>query len=514
MGAALILLVLAALPVPAAGLDGRPTLRWELAAGAAGAGPPEALAVDATRGRLAVGDRRGVLVGSGPGSLTRVVHRGPVQDVLFLPDGNLLAATAGGLFHRDAEGRVTDRTPAPGARDVARVASAGDWIAVATAGGAYVSRDLSAWRRLDAELPSGAVQALAFAPSDEAVDLWLIVEKKLWCVRLDQDGRVSRAIRHGPPFAGQAARGLRDLHVTASQVLVLGLGVLVRGSPEGSDWEVLRPTLPAGAEARRLAQAARSLWIATDRGLVGAASVRGPWSRAAGVAATGEVRALEASGDRLYAATTSGLLVGQRAAPRSSPPVASAALAPPIVGPPIEAVQRAALTYLDLGTAEADRMRRGVRRRGWLPELELRLGADRRRFHSDESDEVFTSGALRRLRDSDLDHTRGYEAALTLSWDFGDTAFHPEEIDVSKEAREIIELRDDVLDEVNQLYFERVRVILDLEAAPHDASGSGRQRARVEELAAGLDAWTGGWFGRQLDSRSRVTPHQSPGDPS
>ena len=159
-------------------------------------------------------------------------------------------------------------------------------------------------------------------------------------------------------------------------------------------------------------------------------------------------------------------------------------------------------------------MRSGVRRRGWLPQVALRLGADRRRFHSDESDEVFTSGALHRLRDSDLDHTRSYEAALTLSWDLGDTAFHPEEIDVSKEAREIIELRDDVLDEVNQLYFERVRVLLELEAALHDGSGPGRQRARAEELAAGLDAWTGGWFGRQLDSRSPVTPHHSPGGSS
>jgi hypothetical protein len=513
MCAVLALLVVVALPLPAVGLDGRAAVRWELAAEAAGAGPPEALAVDATGERIAVGDRRGVLVGSGAGSLTRILHRGPVQDVVFLPDGNLLAATARGLFHLDAEGRVSDRTPAPGARDVARVASAGDWIAVATAGGAYVSRDLRGWRRLDAELPSGAAQALAFAPSHGGVDLWLIADENLWRARLDRDGRVSRATRHGPPFSGQAARGLLDLHVTTSEILVLGVDVLVRGDLEGNDWEVFRPTLPVGAEARRLMRAAGSLWVATDRGLVVAASVGGPWHRAAGVAATSAVRALAASGDDLYAATTSGLLVGRREIPPSSPLVGPAVSPAPAVGPPIEAVQRAALSYLDLGTAEVGRMRRGVRRRGWLPVVALQLGAERRRFHSDENDEVFSSGALHRLQDSDLDHTRSYEAAFVLSWDLGDTAFHPEEIDVSKEAREIIELRDDVLDEVNQLYFERVRVILDLEAAAHDGSGSER-RARAAELAAGLDAWTGGWFGRQLDSRSRVTPHHSPGGSS
>jgi hypothetical protein len=299
-----------------------------------------------------------------------------------------------------------------------------------------------------------------------------------------------------------------------SQILVLGPDVLVRGDPEGSDWEVFRLTLPAGAEARRLVRAVGMLWIATDRGVVGAASVRGPWVRAAGPAATGEVRALAGSGDGLYAAGTSGLLIGRPEPPESSAVAASVASPMPALGPPIEAVQRAVLSYLDLGTAESDRMRRGVRRRGWLPEVALRLGAERRRFHSNESDEVFTSGARHRLHDSDLDHTRGYEAALTLSWDLGDTAFHPEEIDVSKETREIIELRDDVLDEVNQLYFERVRVILDLEVARDDGPSSGRQRARVDELAAGLDAWTGGWFGRQLDSRSRVTPQRSSGGSS
>jgi hypothetical protein len=509
-------LLVALLSLPALGLDAPAEIRWELAPGAAGAGPPQALAVDPAGARLAVGDRRGVLVGAGPTALARVVHRGPVQDLLFLPDGSLLVATASGLFHRDAEGRVADRTPAPGARDVARLARADGLVAVATAAGAYVSRDLRLWRRLDAELPSGPVRALSFAPGRTGSELWLVVAEALWRVRLGEEGRVVEAMRQGPPFAGQAARELRDLLVTPSEILVLGRRVLVRRRAEGGEWGVHRPTLPAGAEPLRITQAAGSLYLTTDRGLVQAASPDGPWHRAPGAAATGEVRMLVASRETLYAAAASGLLVGA-SAPRESAPASAPAPAPAKVrpvGPPIHAVQRAALAYLDLGTAEVQRMRRGVRRRGWLPVVGLRLGAERRRLDSDESDEVFTSGALRRLHDSDADHTRSYDASLTLSWDLGDTAFHPEEIDVSKEAREIIELRDDVLDEVNQLYFERVRVLLDLEAAELEGPAPVRLQARARELAAGLDAWTGGWFGRQLDSRSHATPHPSSGGSS
>jgi len=89
------------------------------------------------------------------------------------------------------------------------------------------------------------------------------------------------------------------------------------------------------------------------------------------------------------------------------------------------------------------------------------------------------------------------ELQLVVSWDLGDIAYHPESIDVSHEAREIIELRDDVLDEITQLYFERRRVLAALALQP-DALVAGELQLRAAQLAAGIDAWTGGWFGRQL----------------
>ncbi len=109
---------------------------------------------------------------------------------------------------------------------------------------------------------------------------------------------------------------------------------------------------------------------------------------------------------------------------------------------------------------------------------------------------------MRRFNDRDSDRDRELELQLTVSWDFGDIAYHPEAIDVSREAREIIELRDDVLDEITQLYFERRRVIAALALQP-DSPTASEFKLRAAQLAAGIDAWTGGWFGRQL---SDVTP--------
>ena len=64
-----------------------------------------------------------------------------------------------------------------------------------------------------------------------------------------------------------------------------------------------------------------------------------------------------------------------------------------------------------------------------------------------------------------------------------------------------------MLDQINQAYFERQALLRALELAPTEGASSRAERwklrLRADELAAGLDGWTGGWFGRQL---SDATP--------
>jgi hypothetical protein len=165
--------------------------------------------------------------------------------------------------------------------------------------------------------------------------------------------------------------------------------------------------------------------------------------------------------------------------------------------PPIERVHRAALDFLDLGRARIDEMRLGVRRRGWLPELSLIGAASRDRDRGAAYDESFVSGAARQLVDRDEGSSRDDALSLHFTWELADLAYHPDQIDISREAREVIELRDDVLDEITQLYFDRRRVLAELAAAESPADAL-RLRLRAAELAAGIDAWTGGWFSRAL----------------
>ena len=99
--------------------------------------------------------------------------------------------------------------------------------------------------------------------------------------------------------------------------------------------------------------------------------------------------------------------------------------------------------------------------------------------------------------DSDRRHSQDWGLSLTLTWNLADLAYHPELIDVSRETRALIEFRDDVLDEITQLYFERRRVLVEIDAS-RDRATRARLRLRADELAAGIDAWTDGWFSQQM----------------
>ncbi|MFV1979490.1 MAG: hypothetical protein ACC649_09080, partial [Myxococcota bacterium] len=317
------------------------------------------------------------------------------------------------------------------------------------------------------------------------------------------------------------------LDVGDTAIAVIFESELVVRETGAADWKQLRPTLPPGASALRLAAALDRYWLATDRGLLVAANLRGPWRRAQANSGSDAIFDLEPGEGALFAATDNGLAVAQLASdlsaaagsaqltsdfsiaaaisPFASEPPVAAEVPQPVIDPSepdVHSVHRAAVRYLSLDPSRLAALRRGVSRRGWLPILSFRATRDNDRRRRSDYDEAFISGEMRRLNDRDYDRNRELELQLIVSWDFGDIAYHPESIDVSLEAREIIELRDDVLDEITQLYFERRRVLAAFAVQP-DSPGASELRLRAAQLAAGIDAWTGGWYGRQL---SNTTP--------
>jgi hypothetical protein len=478
-------------------------LVWRSVAVPVRGGEISALGFDRASARLAIGDLRGVLVGPTGGPFERRLRRGPVRDLAFAAGGALLAGTDRGLFLIAPEGGLLEVSPGPGAaaRGVSRLAVAGEWLAAATADGVFVSRDARRWQRLGTALPAGAATALALRERADELECWAVIDGEPWSARLDlrAPALAARASQREVVAFAAADGGPVDVVLDppgADVALVYPSALALRAAPS-ADWRILRLALPPGADAQRLTAAAGRLFLATSRGLLVANALGSDWRRATPPAGSAAVQALAGDARAVYAAADAGLLAAEAGAAFAS---AAAGAARPLVWreePGVEQVLRAALAYLRLGPGRLEGLVRGAARRGWLPIVAVHGVMARDHSRATAWDQVVSAGSVASLVDRDRDRQQDYDLGVTLSWDLGDVAYHPEQIDISREAREVIELRDDVLDEITQLYFERRRMLVDLESLPDpDGAEALRLRLRADELAAGIDAWTGGWFGR------------------
>jgi len=480
-----------------------------------GLGTPLAAALDATGTRFAVGDERGAYRWQGGAAPARLLRRGPVHDLLFRADGTLYAATGGGLFRIDPRGRVDEVALGSGlrAQRVTRLAALGGLLAAGTERGAYVTRDGQHWSRLDGSLPQGRVDSLALGLWGGRVWMWLVLDGRLYSAAIERGplGDVAVDVERHLAAEGGDRRGALDVvsDVGGFEVVVLVRELLV--VREEGAWRTVRPGFPPGANALRLGGDREEIWVATDRGLLRGARADRPLERAAPPASTAPTTVVAVRAGRALSAGPRGILEGRAATALAGgeAPLGGASLAERSAREPsVQQVHAAALRYLGLTRQRIRGLERGVARRGWLPFVDLRgaLGAatDIRRDY----DQIYSGGDVRHLFDRQHDRGTDYGASLTLSWDLGDVLYHPEAIDVSREAREVIELRDEVLDEITRFYFDRQRVVAELYEAVGEAERT-RLRLRADELAAGLDAWTGGWFGQKaapLLSRHEPTP--------
>ena len=80
--------------------------------------------------------------------------------------------------------------------------------------------------------------------------------------------------------------------------------------------------------------------------------------------------------------------------------------------------------------------------------------------------------------------------------------FSSEQTSIDVRSRLMVQLRDDILDEVTRLYFERRR--LQLELASQDSlspKARSEKELRLEELAASIDGLTGGYLSERLEDK-------------
>ncbi len=465
---------------------------------------PEPSAVAASRdGVIVLGGTEGLR--RVEGGRARTLRTGPVHDVVATADGAWFVATTEAVWRLGDDGRLRAETGTAGgpARSATRLAAGAGRVAAATPEGVRLRDAAGHWRRVG-ELPTREISFVALRARGAEAELWAGSEGALWIAGLEAGPDSAVAFARQVRIAAGQGRLWRDAAFTCpgADVLLLAADGLWQRDAHGR-WRDLRPVWPPGATARRLLCAGDRIFVASDAGLLVASQPQGPWRRAGAPLGTVPALALARDARSIWVANQRGLWRGRAGAPAPIELVTRS----PAGEPSIAALQRAARRHLGLDARSIQALRRRASRRGWWPELDLRVGYDHDRERQHDADQSFVSGETRFLQD--ITHDRGdrWSAELSLSWDLGDAAFDPEEIDAAREARAWIALRDVVLDEVNQLYSERRRALARRAALPPDDPERAELALRVDELAAGLDAWTGGGFSRRPDPVP-PTPHE------
>jgi len=409
-------------------------------------------------------------------------ERGPVSGAvidLASGAGETWIATPRTLWLWNGGGPPRVVSLGPGARLRALAVDGQDRVWVATESGLFVRRAGQARFEREPSLPPGDVVSIRAA--GEAV--FAARSGVLWRLRGESFEQLASGLGDGWWDLRAAAFWDSAFYLAVPR----GLWRVTEGGAERSD--------PGVGELRDLHADASGLWCTSSRGLWRYRAAPGPGAAAA-------EPMLDASSTKLLAASAGLLAATDRGVARLDTPdtagfdAAAPARTPP--GPSVAAVHAAALAYLDLAPAGLRRVEQRARGRGWLPEIRAGARTGRDRARDRDHDEVFSSGDIHRLADEHYAHDRGFEADLEFVWELDQLAAPDDAIAVSRERRLVIELRDQVLERVNRLYFERLRTA-DARAAELEAGKQRELELRMQELTAQLDAWTGGRFSRLLD---------------
>jgi photosystem II stability/assembly factor-like uncharacterized protein len=162
--------------------------------------------------------------------------------------------------------------------------------------------------------------------------------------------------------------------------------------------------------------------------------------------------------------------------------------------PSIDEIRAAAIAYAEVQPEKIEQWRKAAAHRAWLPSV--RFSYDKGKDWQSSYSYYKVDGEYTKYDDITDDRDEGWVVSLT--WELGDLIWNNDQTSIDTRSRLMVQLRDDVLNEVTRLYFERRR--LQIECAltpPADAGVKIEQELRLQELTAHIDALTGAHLSRQ-----------------
>ncbi|RKY41952.1 MAG: hypothetical protein DRP85_04410 [Candidatus Makaraimicrobium thalassicum] len=160
--------------------------------------------------------------------------------------------------------------------------------------------------------------------------------------------------------------------------------------------------------------------------------------------------------------------------------------------PSIRDVHRMAIEYAEVSPEKIKRWRRGAEWKAIMPKVSLSFSESR-----DDNIEIYKNSTKSYIvegpREIDTDWGIG------LTWDLSDLVWNDSQTNIDIRSKLMVQLRDNILEEVTRLYFERKRLLAGmLKTLENGKECDPEKQVRIEELTAYIDALTGGKFSETI----------------
>lgn len=155
--------------------------------------------------------------------------------------------------------------------------------------------------------------------------------------------------------------------------------------------------------------------------------------------------------------------------------------------PSIGEVQKAAIEYADANMNKIKSWRNQARMKALMPSLSLDY---------DKTVTTALGASYDRIQVGPQDW------GMSLQWDLADLIWNDDQTSIDTRSRLTVQLRQDILDQVTRLYFQRQKLKMEILLSPPQSQQERLYKGlEIQEITAGIDGLTNGYFSKHLKSQ-------------
>lgn len=160
--------------------------------------------------------------------------------------------------------------------------------------------------------------------------------------------------------------------------------------------------------------------------------------------------------------------------------------------PCLKELQQAAMKFAELDPDKIKKWRNQARLKALVPKITV--GMDK---GSSTNYEIYTSATKDYVASAPDDITNGVDVAL--SWELGDMIWSDDQNSIDVRSRLTTQLRNDILDDLRRLYYERKRLQFEIVTdPPKDMKARFEKELRIQELTSAIDDLTGNYLSEHM----------------